>query len=233
MSDTTNTSSERWTDTVDLVRPYVFRISTPGGRGTGFQLFCSKNLCGIATALHVIQHADDWEEPIRLTQHNSGDTCLLRPSDRAVFIYPNRDLAFLVFNPKEFKLENKQVNIIPPNKRLRQGVSIGWCGFPSVSPNDLCFFSGHVSSWIAREEAYLIDGVAINGVSGGPAFSAEPVLCGVVSAYIPNRATGETLPGVCLIRDVAPYQERLKELESLEEAQDESESESDKEGHIE
>jgi hypothetical protein len=49
---------------------------------------------------------------------------------------------------------------------------------------------------IAYDEAdnrYLIDGVAIHGVSGGPAFAKQKEdshqLVGVVCAYMPNRAS--------------------------------------------
>jgi len=67
-----------------------------------------------------------------------------------------------------------------------------------------------------------VDGVAINGVSGGPAFSInkdnEVQIIGVVSAYVPNRATGAQLPGLCVIRDVAPLQTMIKGLNNLEEA---------------
>lgn len=96
---------------------------------------------------------------------------------------------------------------------VRQGIQIGWCGFPAVAPNDLCFFAGHISAHLKDRRSYLVDGVAINGVSGGPAFvrsnSSYPVdVCGVVTAYIPNRATGETLPGVCWVQDVSSYEDK-------------------------
>jgi hypothetical protein len=69
----------------------------------------------------------------------------------------------------------------------------------------------------------LVDGVAINGVSGGPAFlpvdKDQFILGGMVSAYIPNRATGESLPGVCVVRSIGPYQEMLKEFKTIEQAQ--------------
>ncbi len=76
---------------------------------------------------------------------------------------------------------------------------------------------GNVSAWLQDESAYLVDGVAINGVSGGPAFVYEEdtpaLLVGVVTAYIPNRATGEALPGVSLVRAINPYVTLFKELE--------------------
>ncbi len=120
---------------------------------------------------------------------------------------------------------------------MRQGIQVGWCGFPVVAPNDLCFFTGHVSSYLSSQETYLVDGVAINGVSGGPAFHATPEnkikVCGVVSAYIPNRATGESLPGVCLIKSVKAYQTDLKNLKSMDEAEKKAKEESEKEKGVE
>lgn len=88
---------------------------------------------------------------------------------------------------------------------LKQGVEVGWLGFPAVRRADLCFFRGTVSAYIENEHSYLVDGVAINGVSGGPVFSLgfqQAELIGLVSAYMPNRATGETLPGLAVVRDV-------------------------------
>jgi hypothetical protein len=81
-----------------------------------------------------------------------------------------------------------------------------------------------VSCWLSGQGAYLVDGVAINGVSGGPAFHVTgveemPVLImGVVSAYVPNRATGETLPGLSVVRDVAQFHELAPTFASLDQA---------------
>ena len=212
-----------WIKPINQIRPSMFRIGTPSGRGTGFQLFLSDALCGVATALHVIEHAHEWEDPIRMVHHSTGSSRLLRPPDRAIFTYPGKDLAFILFAPGDLDLKESEIELIEADKRMKQGVEFGWCGFPAVSPGDLCFFTGHVSSWLTERESYLIDGVAINGVSGGPAFTKDPKICGVVTAYIPNRATGESLPGVCLIEDVASYHKQLKDLKSVEEAQAESE----------
>jgi hypothetical protein len=69
--------------------------------------------------------------------------------------------------------------------------------------------------------AYLVDGVAINGVSGGPAFHLGehfPIIIGVVSAYIANRVTGETLPGMCVVGDVTRFHEVINHFKSMEEA---------------
>jgi len=63
--------------------------------------------------------------------------------------------------------------------------------------------------------------VAINGVSGGPAFTCSGTsveVVGVVSAYIANRATGETLPGLAVVQDVYQFQWVAKQLQTLDEA---------------
>lgn len=212
-----------WFSSIDDIRKSLFRIATPKGIGTGFHLFVSENLCGIATAYHVLSHSYEWEDPIKLIHHESGSTRILRPDERYIYTLPGKDLAFIICEKGELELP-QPFDLIAEDMHVTQGVELGWCGFPAVAPIHLCFFTGHVSAWLPDEEAYLIDGVVINGVSGGPAFSKERQLCGVVQAYIPNRAAGEALPGLCLIRDVAPYHARLKELESLEEAQAEADS---------
>ncbi|HVO45571.1 MAG TPA: hypothetical protein VMT29_04480, partial [Steroidobacteraceae bacterium] len=71
------------------------------------------------------------------------------------------------------------------------------------------------------ESTYLVDGVAINGVSGGPAFSCavgSVQMIGLVSAYIPNRATGEVLPGVAVVRDVSEFHSVSDNFRSMDEA---------------
>ena len=83
------------------------------------------------------------------------------------------------------------------------------------------FFSGRVSCFLKTEHAYLIDGVAINGVSGGPTFflaSDRYFILGVVSAYIANRVTGEVLPGLSVVRDITQFHELGKRFKSIDEA---------------
>ncbi len=60
--------------------------------------------------------------------------------------------------------------LVPKDKFLKVGNKIGWLGFPAIQGANLCFFSGDISAWLQSQMAYLVDGVAINGVSGGPAF---------------------------------------------------------------
>lgn len=86
-------------------------------------------------------------------------------------------------------------------------------------PGKSLLLSGRISAWVGAESAYLVDGVAINGVSGGPAFIIDgATVIGVVSAYIPNRATGEPLPGLAVVRDVAEFHDLAQSFKSLDEA---------------
>jgi len=216
-----------WFEALDNIKPYIFKIATPNGTGTGFQISYSpiQQLCGIATAYHVIAHAFEWEEPIKVTLHETNQYLVLKPTpdSRIIIPYPEKDLAFILFDKQGLNLNTNTPNLVPPQSSLKPGVEIGWCGFPSVAPNELCFFAGYTSCWLANDQAYLVDGVAINGVSGGPAFfvneTNQPMICGVISAYISNKATGETLPGLSVVRSVEPYQPMLENLKSLDQAE--------------
>lgn len=206
------------------IKPYIYKIMTPSGYGTGFQLFysTSSKLCGIATAYHVISHEHNWEEPIKLVHFQTKKSVMLKQADRAVIAFPDNDLAFIVFVGNETnKLES--LSLVPKGRSVFPGIEIGWCGFPNIVSEELCFFRGVVSSYLIKETTYLVDGVAINGVSGGPTFVYVPnenklYLCGVISAYMPNRATGESLPGISFISSVDPYQNMLENMRSMEEA---------------
>ena len=222
-----------WQTEITKIKPYIFKIYTPNGTGTGFQIFRnSKNICGIATAYHVISHAYEWEESIKITHYESNVTTLLKadPNQRAIYAYPEKDLAFIIFQNTNLVLKEEMPKLTEIQELLEQGTEIGWSGFPAVAPNDLCFFAGHVSCHLPAIQSYLVDGVAINGVSGAPAFfidhrTNELKICGVISNYYPNRATGEVLPGLSMIRSVETYQETLKSLKSIDEANEKAKEE--------
>ena len=214
----------QWFEAIELIAPTVFRISTPDGSGTGWLVSRSanNNLCVVATAAHVIDSAHYWEKPIRVTHHKTGASVLLRAVERAVMIDPEKDTAAIIFQVGELQLPEQNPELFLRDHNLKAGNEIGWLGFPAVQSTELCFFEGHISAYLQAEHAYLVDGVAINGVSGGPTFwiyAGNPQMIGVVSAYIPNRATGTPLPGVALIRDVNQYHDYADRLRSLDEAQ--------------
>jgi len=212
----------KWFEAAESVKPHVVQIRTPQGSGSGFLLWRSQKtgLCAVATAAHVIDHSHYWEQPVRIEVAGTKEVALLRHNERAIFTDAARDTAVLLFDPKELALPSKPLRLITKGKILKVGVTIGWLGFPDIPAADLCFFTGAISSWIEDRDAYFVDGVAINGVSGGPAFSAmgEPHIIGVVSAYMPNRATGETLPGLGIVRHVKQFHDVVQEFNSLDEA---------------
>lgn len=212
-----------WSESCELIKPHVVRITTPQGSGTGFLLARKEETttCSIATAAHVIDHAHHWEQLIRIQHFSSGKTITLNDSNRAVFLDEETDSAAVVFDSADLDLPETPLDLSPENKTLKVGFEVGWLGFPAVAPQNLCFFSGRVSVFKHENHAYLVDGVAINGVSGGPAIfngGKELTLIGVVSAYIPNRATGETLPGLSVIRDVSHLRTTVKLFNTVDDA---------------
>lgn len=211
-----------WHEAVESLGPRVVRLATPVGTGSGFLLpWQSKSgLCAVATASHVIDHAFYWEQPIRIDQIATSKTILLRQEHRAIFADPKRGTAIVVFEDGALTHPDGDLRFVPQENYLKVGNEVGWLGFPAITPS-LCFFSGRVSAWRAEEKAYLIDGVAINGVSGGIVFflgAAEPIVVGVVSAYVPNRTTGEVLPGLAIARDVSYLHEQATTFASMDEA---------------
>jgi hypothetical protein len=213
-----------WQEAFEIISSYVVKISAPDGMGTGFLVAYSKNreLCGIATAAHVIDQANHWEQPIRIQHSTSNESVLLSEEKRAIFIDESLDTAILLSLSKYFDFPEQPLGLTPDGMHVPIGKEVCWAGFPALSPKHLCLFAGRISCWLEEERAYLADGVAINGVSGGPAFHVLPDgkvdIVGVVSAYMPNRVTGEVLPGLCVLRDVKQLQQSVKELSSFKSA---------------
>lgn len=198
-----------WHQAFDVVKEYLVRVVTPRGHGTGFYLSHTmyEGDCFIATAAHVIQHAHEWEQPIRIEHYASGKSKLLKSPNRFLFEDARNDVAGIIFKNDDFMFPNTPMELAPEDKTLKTGNEIAWLGYPAMQGTTLCFFSGRISAFVSEFNGYLVDGVAINGVSGGPAFALlgnKITLIGVVSAYIANRATGETLPGLSLVRNIAP-----------------------------
>jgi len=214
-----------WYEAVEIITPHVVKISTPYGSGTGFLIgkALTVPIIGVATAAHVVDQAVDWQQPLKIEHFTSGKSVFLPSANRAVLVDAKKDTAVVIFSNDGDLLPLPQTPIsLPPDKKfVKVGVEVGWLGFPEISRQDLCFFSGHISSRLRALNAYLVDGVAINGVSGGPTFvTAEDkiAIIGVVSAYFPNRATGETLPGLSMVRDVSQFPDILKSFQSIDEA---------------
>jgi hypothetical protein len=213
-----------WHHVVGTITPYIFKIETPRGHGTGFLCLYNETrlLCGVATAHHVVDYADQWRQPIRIRHYRSQTPVLLKETERVVLGRSDTDSAVILFKPAGLDLPNDLIPLLPDNKSLKIGVEVGWLGFPALEPQTLCFFSGTISARQKHRHAYLIDGVAINGVSGGPVFdgrdSDKPRIIGAVAAYIANRATGDTLPGLAYAQDVSHFHNIVSAVKSLDEA---------------
>lgn len=114
------------------------------------------------------------------------------------------------------------IPLLPTACPLDIGLEVGWLGFPAIESFTLCFFSGIISARQDFRKAYLIDGVAINGVSGGPVLYSTGTegiqFIGTVNAYKANRVTGEALPGLLIAQDVSHFHDTLNYVRSIDEA---------------
>lgn len=214
-----------WDRAIKIVEPHVVKIETPNGYGTGFLAFYNydQTWCGIATAAHVVGHADEWQQPIRI-RHGDATPKFLKEEERVIFVDYINDSAIVLFVKGNLQLPESPITLLPADKPCDIGIDIGWLGYPAIEPTSLCFFAGAVSARQPTRKAYLIDGVAINGVSGGPVFhcldpSFEQVqIIGCVSAYHANRVTGETLPGLLRAQDVSHFHAIAAHIRSIDEA---------------
>lgn len=213
-----------WQEAVEKIRPYVVRIATPEHSGTGFLFAFAADggICGLATAAHAVSQAHLWEQSIRIEHTATGAERLLRPGERTIVVDPDTDTAAIVFLRDGLPLPDTLLPVTPEATSFKVGIEIGWVGFPSVARDELCFFSGRISAWREHAKSYLVDGVAINGVSGGPAFhvddSGRPLLLGVVSAYLPNKAVGGALPGLSVVQHVGHLEKWVQSLKALEQS---------------
>lgn len=209
-----------WADAARAVKPHVVKIETPQGHGTGFLAFYNddRRLCAIATADHVISYADEWHLPIRIKNENSN--VFLDAGNRAVFRNPASDTAVLLFLKGSLQVPDTPKALLPLDELCEIGTDVGWLGFPSIAPDVNCFFSGKISA--SGNSNYLIDGVAINGVSGGPVFHGSEVtgirIIGCVSAYHPNFSSGSVLPGLLRAQSVAHFHSVAHNVRTMDEA---------------
>jgi len=214
----------KWDQIAEKVAPYVVKIETPNGSGTGFLCFYNedKTICGVATALHVVSHADEWQQPIKINHIHSGKVSLLQENSRFIYINWKTDSAVILFHVGDLPFPRTPIPLLPVDTPITIGNEVGWFGFPGIEPYTLCFFSGNISAYRHDTNAYLIDGVAINGVSGGPVIystDADGVqVVGIISAYQANQLGHETLPGLSIAQDVSYFHDVIQHENSIEEA---------------
>lgn len=213
-----------WYKVYEKLKPYMVRIETETGFGTGFLFGYAANhsLAAFATACHVVEDVEEWRKPIKIRHYTSGKVAYFENAERVILLDHMKDTATILVKPSAFNLPPATLPLLPSDKSKKIGVDVGWAGFPALSPYDLCFFSGSVSFYRSDYSSYLIDGVAINGVSGGPVFSgledSTPQIIGVISAYMANRRPGEALPGLLRAQDLTIVHEHIKTLQSLDDA---------------
>lgn len=221
----TNDKRTPWYTIVESIKPHIVRISTPRGFGTGFLLGRSSpagKFVGIATAAHVINEAHMWHEPIRIEHIASGQEIFLEHNKRGIRVDQNTDAAAIAFESSLLnKLPQTVMPLLPKDKTLKIGNEVAWLGFPVNGMGNLCFFAGRVSSVLEKLQAYLLDGVIINGVSGGPViasfYDGSYNFFGVVSAYRPNMNAGGALPGLGVATSAANFHAALEEISALKE----------------
>lgn len=224
-----------WQESYDRIKPYLIRIDSEDGFGTGFLLAYNQDhsVAAIATAAHVVDHANNWRKPLKLGHYDTKEFSFYDDQNRVIWSDTVKDGATILVRSTSLTLPSNTLPLMDATKYKRIGVEVGWVGFPAIVPYELCFFSGKISSFLEREDCYLIDGVAINGVSGGPVFgqlhdSTPEEIIGIVSAYMPSRRIGESLPGLVRAQDVTPFHEHIQRIRSFDEAK-EKEQETQKE----
>ncbi|MGR9117679.1 MAG: hypothetical protein ACU85E_18225 [Gammaproteobacteria bacterium] len=105
------------------------------------------------------------------------------------------------------------------------GSNIGWLGYPSLIDagiNQPSFFSGVISNIFANPlNQYVIDGVSIHGISGGPVFyltenGNNPFIIGSISSYHINRVpvdkNVESWPGLLISHNVSVFKPVIEHL---------------------
>lgn len=208
------------------VSPYIVKIETPSGHGTGFLCLYNDNrsLCGVATALHVVGHDDKWQHPFRINHHSSNEVHFLKESNRIIFSNYETDSAIILFPASSIPFPEDLIPLLPLKEPLSIGNEVGWFGFPSIAPYTLCFFSGRISAKQNSGKSYLIDGVAINGVSGGPVVFSNDTenvqIIGFISAYSANCLGSNALPGLSIAQDVSYFHNIIHKINSIDEARE-------------
>lgn len=219
-----------WKEAVDKISPVVFRVYVDDWVGTAFIVARGRgkppfeHLAVFATARHV---ADP-------TKTGSVESLTLVSSDLARR-YPSKEnpmemhslgaeghdtAVILMRSREEIISRDGLMPMLPWNSLLRRGSEIAWLGFPGIFEPELCFFHGFISGFRADPPEYLVDGSAMPGVSGGPAFDNRAHLVGLVSAYIPHeQEDGAILPGVLSvvpINLIGRYAETILKATSFE-----------------
>jgi hypothetical protein len=130
-----------WDEAVKIVTPHVVRIETPTGWGTGFLAFYNhdSSWCGIATAAHVVSHADEWQELIKIRNAASPNPRFLKSEDRVIFVDYRTDSAVVLFLKSDLQLPQSPIALMQWASRAASGpILAGWV-FPTWNPTYFAF----------------------------------------------------------------------------------------------
>ena len=216
------------TKTYEAVESYIVKIETTSGSGTGFFFAYneSKGLIGIATALHVVDDVEEWRLPLKIVHVKKKVEVFLSHSDRVILVDYKRDSAVILVPTKTLTdaglpVPPAMLPVMPSSRFKPSGYGLAWAGYPAIASRTLCLFQGSVSAFNPDNDSYYIDGVAINGVSGGPVFDEKdnaPEIVGIVSAYHYNRQSGGNFPGLLMAHDATHLNKTIEKLKNLDEA---------------
>ena len=201
-----------WNRLIEKIATQIVRIEGDcGSRGTGFLLGGGEFLRTIATARHVVAALAG--KPATICHTPSGKHVRVGKGPglrRLLMAEPDSDLDVAILFLPAPELPQPTVPILKQGHHVQIGTEVGWLGYPGLT-DTLCFFSGRISAVLPDRASYLIDGVAIPGVSGGPVFcetSRGLRLVGSISGYTyETRKTGpsseHSLPGLAIANDVS------------------------------
>ena len=147
--------------------------------------------------------AHRWEEPLRVHHtalERSQCSCILASKTGRTgrsSLHESLDVAVILIRRPNFgeaSFPQELVQCIPSGQAVHRGIEVGWLGYPYLVDDGTrcCFFSGNISAF--ANGRYFIDGVAIEGVSGGPAFYTkddEVYIIGCISEYKSANVEGD------------------------------------------
>lgn len=198
--------SADWTKVIPKIEPLCFQVLAGDSLGTGFAVGVSRADGGrhtmLATALHVVESVLGNDNPIEIVRSDGSVMSKHAAGPLRIFPVgpPENDTALIHVETREPLVTPEQLCGMPLETMLCRGTPVGWLGYPGLVFPELCFFEGVISGYQNEPPMYLIDGVAVNGVSGGPAFDETGLLVGLVSAYLPNQIDSRrTLPGLMIL----------------------------------
>ena len=208
-----------WHEAASRVAAATFRVYTSDAMGTAFLFSVGKGKEGqhiamLATAWHVVDQAPTGMT-VRICDQSDREVVASKGGNIAVIeVSKQFDVAIIVvISTDDLFPEHTLLPILPSEYELKRGAEVGWLGYPGILNPALCFFQGHVAGMVrVPRVGYLIDGVVIRGVSGGPIFDDRCHIAGLVSAYFYDQLEHEsvTLPGVSFMVPIAFITEWVK-----------------------